>query len=84
MLLCLNAPELNTAFLQDQMAEIAPELQFVERVANPAVFADVDEAQPEGAGIPRAPKHCSRRVSIKYPSSAYAASAGSYQNHETL
>ena len=43
VLLCLNAPELDTAFLKDQMAEIAPELEFVERVANPAAFADVDE-----------------------------------------
>ncbi|MFT3815097.1 MAG: class I SAM-dependent methyltransferase [Acidovorax sp.] len=41
-LLCLNAPELGMAFLQDQMRELAPELAFVERVANPAVFQDVD------------------------------------------
>lgn len=41
-LLCLNAPELGVAFLQDQMQEVAPELVFVERVANPAVFADLD------------------------------------------
>lgn len=40
-LLCLNAPELGLAFLQDQMQALAPELQFVERVQNPAVFADV-------------------------------------------
>ena len=40
-LLCLNAPELGVAFLQDQMQSFAPELQFVERVANPAAFADV-------------------------------------------
>jgi len=40
-LLCLNAPELGMAFLQDQMQELAPKLRFVERVANPAVFADV-------------------------------------------
>jgi 23S rRNA (cytosine1962-C5)-methyltransferase len=40
-LLCLNAPELGLAFLQDQMQELAPELRFVERVTNPAVFADV-------------------------------------------
>lgn len=40
-LLCLNAPELGLNFLQDQMQELAPELTFVERVANPAVFADV-------------------------------------------
>jgi 23S rRNA (cytosine1962-C5)-methyltransferase len=41
-LLCLNAPELGVGFLQEQMQELAPELHFVERVANPAVFADVD------------------------------------------
>jgi len=40
-LLCLNAPELTPAFLQDQMQVQAPALQFVERLANPAVFADV-------------------------------------------
>ena len=40
-LLCLNAPELDMAFLQDQVAELAPSLQWVERVANPSVFADV-------------------------------------------
>ena len=40
-LLCLNAPELGLNFLQDQMKELAPELKFVERVANPAAFADV-------------------------------------------
>ena len=55
VLLCLNAPELNTAFLQDQMAEIAPELQFVERVANPAVFADVDEERSLKVLVYRAP-----------------------------
>lgn len=42
-MLCLNAPELNCAFLQEQMQEIAPALRFVERLANPAVFADVSE-----------------------------------------
>ena len=40
-LLCLNAPELGLAFLQDQMKELAPELNFVQRVANPEAFADV-------------------------------------------
>ncbi len=40
-LLCLNAPELGMAFLQDQVQAVAPELVFVERVANPAAFADV-------------------------------------------
>ena len=41
-LLCLNAPELGCAFLQTQMQELAPSMRFVERIANPAVFADVD------------------------------------------
>ena len=40
-LLCLNAPELGVDFLQNQMHELAPELVFSERVANPAVYADV-------------------------------------------
>jgi 23S rRNA (cytosine1962-C5)-methyltransferase len=40
-LLCLNAPELGMAFLQDQMQELAPSLNFVQRVDNPAAFADV-------------------------------------------
>jgi len=40
-LLCLNAPELGVAFLKDQMQSLAPELTFVERVANPAAFGDV-------------------------------------------
>ena len=42
-LLCLNAPELGLGFLREVMAEHAPELAFVERVANPAAFADVSE-----------------------------------------
>ena len=41
-LLCLNAPELGTAFLQEQMQAGAPEFEFVERLANPAAFADAD------------------------------------------
>ena len=40
-LLCLNAPELGMAFLQDQVKALAPELVFVERVANPPAFADI-------------------------------------------
>ena len=42
-LLCLNTPKLGVAFLQDQMAELAPELSLVQRLANPPAFADVDE-----------------------------------------
>ena len=41
LLLCLNAPELGPAFLQDAMREQAPELTFVQRLPNPAGFADV-------------------------------------------
>lgn len=42
-LLCLNAPELGVGFLRALVAQQAPALAFVERVANPAVFADIDE-----------------------------------------
>jgi 23S rRNA (cytosine1962-C5)-methyltransferase len=42
-LLCLNAPELGEAFLREAVAQNAPELTFVERVANPAAFQDVSE-----------------------------------------
>jgi len=44
-LLCLNAPELSTEFLLSQVREHAPSLAFVERVANPVAFADVDEGR---------------------------------------
>jgi 23S rRNA (cytosine1962-C5)-methyltransferase len=40
VLLCLNAPELSPAFLQEQMQEAAPELVFEQRLANPEAFAD--------------------------------------------
>lgn len=46
VLLCLNAPELGTEFLHTQMQELAPSLRCLERVPNPAVFAD---AFPEKA-----------------------------------
>jgi 23S rRNA (cytosine1962-C5)-methyltransferase len=42
VLLCLNAPELDSQFLHSQVAEAAPNLKFVERLANPAAFADID------------------------------------------
>ena len=45
-MLCLNSPKLDTAFLVDQMKEAAPGCRFVERLANPAAFAD---ASPERA-----------------------------------
>ncbi|MCL1090466.1 class I SAM-dependent methyltransferase [Shewanella profunda] len=43
VLLCLNAPELDTAFLRQQVAEAAPTLEYVERLANPAAFKDVSQ-----------------------------------------
>lgn len=41
-LLCLNAPEFPSRFLTDLVAQEAPELRWVQRLANPAAFADVD------------------------------------------
>ncbi|MGL4474094.1 MAG: class I SAM-dependent methyltransferase [Shewanella sp.] len=43
LLLCLNAPELSMDFLQQQVQEAAPQLTWIERLANPEVYADVDE-----------------------------------------
>lgn len=40
-LLCLNSPKLDCEFLREGMAREAPGLVFVERLANPPVFADV-------------------------------------------
>ena len=42
-LLCLNTPKLGVDFLRDVMAQNAPELAWVGRVANPAAFADADD-----------------------------------------
>ena len=41
VLLCLNAPELDTHFLHQGMQEHAPQLRFVQRLPNPVSFADV-------------------------------------------
>jgi 23S rRNA (cytosine1962-C5)-methyltransferase len=41
-LLCLNAPEMPEQFLRDLVSAEAPDLRFVQRLDNPAVFADVD------------------------------------------
>lgn len=54
-LLCLNAPELGTDFLQAQMGDLAPQLDFVQRVANPAVFADVSPERALKVLVYRAP-----------------------------
>ena len=42
VLLCLNAPELDTAFLKDLVAVEAPQLRFVERLENPETFPDTN------------------------------------------
>ena len=55
-LLCLNAPELGLAFLQDQMQELAPELTFEQRVPNPAVFADVSPERSLKVLVYKAPE----------------------------
>lgn len=38
VLLCLNAPELDTQWLQEQVTEYAADLKFVERIPNPSSF----------------------------------------------
>lgn len=43
VLLCLNAPELDTHFLRQQVEEAAPALEYIERLANPTAFIDVSE-----------------------------------------
>jgi 23S rRNA (cytosine1962-C5)-methyltransferase len=42
-LLCLNAPEIATQTLLDQLADCAPDLHFIKRIPNPPAFADRDE-----------------------------------------
>jgi 23S rRNA (cytosine1962-C5)-methyltransferase len=42
VLLCLNAPELDTVFLRHLVTEAAPGLNFIERLVNPPAFVDVD------------------------------------------
>ena len=55
-LLCLNAPELGMAFLQDQMQELAPSLTLVERVPNPSAFADSSPDRALKVLVYRAPE----------------------------
>ncbi|CAH0533279.1 Ribosomal RNA large subunit methyltransferase K/L [Vibrio stylophorae] len=43
VLVCANSPDVTPDYLIDMMAEEAPQFSLVERLANPAVFADVDE-----------------------------------------
>lgn len=43
LLLCLNAPELGSDFLMQQVKDTAPSLEYIGRIANPAIYADIDE-----------------------------------------
>lgn len=54
-LLCLNAPELGPAFLQDQMQALVPELVFSQRLPNPDAFADVSPQRSLKVLVYRAP-----------------------------
>lgn len=54
-LVCLNAPELGTAFLKQHMQEQAPSLEFVQRLPNPAAFADVEPERALKVLVYRAP-----------------------------
>lgn len=55
-LLCLNAPELSPAFLQEQMQQAAPELVFEQRLPNPPAFADAAPERALKALVYRAPE----------------------------
>ncbi|MNJ36917.1 23S rRNA m(2)G2445 methyltransferase [compost metagenome] len=44
VLACVNDPGIGLEFLLEGMAEEAPALTFVERLANPPEFADIDPA----------------------------------------
>ncbi|MGE5450497.1 MAG: class I SAM-dependent methyltransferase [Acidobacteriota bacterium] len=54
-LLCLNSPKLGVGFLTEQMQAQAPQLTFVERVANPPVYADVSDERSLKVLVYRAP-----------------------------
>jgi 23S rRNA (cytosine1962-C5)-methyltransferase len=56
VMLCLNAPELGVEFLQSQMAEVAAELIFEQRLDNPTTFADTDPNRSLKVLIYRAPE----------------------------
>lgn len=59
-MLCLNAPELDTAFLRDLMQVNAPELVFEQRLANPVAFADAAPERSLKVLIYRAPSLTAR------------------------
>ena len=54
VLLCRTRPRWARS-LTSQMQEVAPELEFVERLANPATFADIDAERSLKVLVYRAP-----------------------------
>ena len=56
LLLCMTTPKLGMAFLQEQMAEFAPQMEFVERLPNPPEFADVSADRALKVLVYRAPQ----------------------------
>jgi 23S rRNA (cytosine1962-C5)-methyltransferase len=62
-LLCLNAPELDTAFLRDGLAAEAPGLQVLQRLDNPPAFADVAPERALKVLVVRAPADAMRAAS---------------------
>ena len=52
--LCLNAPELETGFLQEQMHVQAPDLHFEQRLPNPPGCRHRTRACAQSAGLSRA------------------------------
>jgi 23S rRNA (cytosine1962-C5)-methyltransferase len=43
VLLCLNAPELDSSWLKEVVSDNAPQLRFIERLQNPITFPAKDE-----------------------------------------
>ncbi|NLS11403.1 methyltransferase [Vibrio sp. SM6] len=58
VLACVNSPAVSCDFLLDSMAAEAPQLQFVERLANPPEFADADEQASLKALVFKNEAHC--------------------------
>jgi 23S rRNA (cytosine1962-C5)-methyltransferase len=64
VMLCLNAPELDTAFLREHMQAAAPELVFEQRLPNPAAYADASPERSLKVLIYRAPDLPPRAASV--------------------
>jgi 23S rRNA (cytosine1962-C5)-methyltransferase len=67
VMVCLNAPELGQDFLQAQMAEVAPELRFEQRLPNPPAFADLAPDRALKVLVYRAPALQPRPAALPYP-----------------